>query len=194
MAANRGAEANQRAAERRAESYWLVYQAMGRDRSLSKLHRTLADLGLDMAPGTLKAYSVRYNWQQRAELTDGAHTAVALVNVPREMDERQARLGAAMQELAREKLEVIDPYRLSVRDAIHLLRVGTDIERLARGQATTRAELTVQMLTPMINEIVALFAEVNVIEDPDTRRNVWATKADAIVEVYAPRELLSKNR
>ena len=90
-----------------------------------------------------------------------------------------------MQALAREKLEVIDPYRLSVRDAIHLLRAGTDIERLARGQATTRAELSVQMLTPMINEIVALFAEVNVIEGADTRLAAWATKADAIVEVYA---------
>ena len=81
-------------------------------------------------------------------------TAVELANVPREMDERQARLGVAMQSLAREKLEVIDPYRhaLSVHDAIALMRVGTDIERLARGQATTRAELTVQMLNPVINE------------------------------------------
>ena len=82
-------------------------------------------------------------------------------------------------------MEVIDPYRLSVRDAIHLFQVGTDIERLTRGQATTRAELSVQMLNPVINELVALFAEVNVIEDPDTRLGVWATKADAIVEAYA---------
>ena len=82
-------------------------------------------------------------------------------------------------------MEVIVPYRLSVRDAIHLMGVGTDIERLARGQATTRAELSVQMLNPVINELVALFAEVNVIEDPDTRLGVWATKADAIVEAYA---------
>ena len=72
-----------------------------------------------------------------------------------------------------------------MRDAIALLRVGTDIERLARGQATTRAELTIQMLNPVINEFVALFAEVNVIEGHDTRSSVWATKADAIVETYA---------
>jgi len=32
------------------------------------------------------------------------------------------------------------------------VRVGTEIERLARGQATTRAELTVQMLNPVIDE------------------------------------------
>ena len=177
--------------QRRADSYWLVYQALGPGRSLSKLHRVLADLGLDVSVHTLKGYSVSYKWQERSELVDGANTAAELANVPREMDERQARLGAAMQELAREKLEVIDPYRLSVRDAIHLLRVGTDIERLARGQATTRAELTVQMLTPMINEIVALFAEVNVIENPATRASVWVTKADGIVEAYTPRELLS---
>ena len=90
-----------------------------------------------------------------------------------------------MQALAREKLEVIDPYHLSVREAIHLLRVGTDIERLARREATSRAELTVQMLDPLIRELVALFAEVNVIEDAATRLDVWATKADAIVETYA---------
>ena len=65
------------------------------------------------------------------------------------------------------------------------MRVGTDIERLARGQATTRAELTIQVLNPVINELVALFAEVNVIEDPDAQRTAWATKADAIVETYA---------
>ena len=72
-----------------------------------------------------------------------------------------------------------------MRDAIALLRVGTDIERLACGQATIRAELTIQMLNPVINELVALFAEVNVIEGPDAQSSVWATKADAIVETYA---------
>ena len=41
------------------------------------------------------------------------------------------------------------------------------------------------MLNPVIRELVALFAEVNVIEDAATRLNVWATKADAIVETYA---------
>jgi len=65
------------------------------------------------------------------------------------------------------------------------MRMRTDIERLARGQTTTRAELTVQVLNPVINELVALFAEVNVIEDAATRLDVWATKADAIVETYA---------
>jgi hypothetical protein len=56
----RGAEVNQQAAQTRAESYWLVYQALGPGRSLSKLHQALTDLGLDVALGTLKAYSVRY--------------------------------------------------------------------------------------------------------------------------------------
>jgi len=114
--------------------------------------------------------------------------------VPREMDERQGRLAVAMQALAREKLESIDPLHLSVRDAIHLLRVGTDIERLTRGQATTRAEFTVHILNPIINEFVALFAEVDVIEDADTRLVAWATKADAIVETYTLPEIRNKNR
>ena len=184
--ANRGAKVNQGAAQRRAESFYLVYAALGPSRSLTKLQKTLADLGLRISANTLKSYSARYNWQHRAELVDGAHSAVELATVPREMDERQGRLAVAMQALAREKLESIDPLHLSVRDAIHLLRVGTDIERLTRGQATTRAELTVQVLDPVIRELVALFAEVNIIEDPDTRTRIYAIKADAIVEAYAP--------
>ena len=48
------------------------------------------------------------------------------------------------------------------------------------------------MLDPLIRELAALFAEVNVIEDPTTRATVWADKADGILEVYAPRELISK--
>ena len=55
---NRGAEVNQQAAQPRAESYWLVYQALGPGRSLSKLHRVLADLGLDVSVNTLKGWPV----------------------------------------------------------------------------------------------------------------------------------------
>ncbi len=42
-----------------------------------------------------------------------------------------------------------------------------------------------------VGNLLVLFAEVNVIKDPGTRSHVWATKADAIVETYTPRELLS---
>ena len=79
-------------------------------------------------------------------------------------------------------------------DAVRLMRMRTDIERLVRGQTTTRAELTVQVLNPVINELVALFAEVNVIDDPDARSDVWATKADAIVETCALPEISTRNR
>jgi len=47
------------------------------------------------------------------------------------------------------------------------------------------------MLAPLIRELAALFAEVNVIEDPAPWATVWADKADGILEVYTPRELLN---
>jgi len=192
---NRGAEVNHRgAAQRRAESFYLVYAALGPSRSLTKLQKILGELGVRISANTLKGYSARYNWQHRAELVDGAHTAVELANVPVEMDDRHARLGAAMQALAFERLQTLDLADITMADAVRLIKVGVDVERLARGQATTKAELTVQMLDPLIRELAALFAEVNVIEDPAIRATVWADKADGILEVYAPRELLSKNR
>ena len=42
--------------------------------------------------------------------------------------------------------------------------------------------------------LVALFAEVNVIEDADTRLAAWATKAKAIVETYTLPAISNKNR
>ena len=42
-----------------------------------------------------------------------------------------------------------------------------------------------QMLDPLFRELVALFTEVNVIENADTRLNVWDNKSDGILEVYA---------
>ena len=69
--ANRGAKVNQGAAQRRSESFYLVYAALGPSRSLTKLQKTLADLGLKISANTLKSYSARYNWQHRAELVDG---------------------------------------------------------------------------------------------------------------------------
>ena len=85
---NKGAEVNQQAAKRRAGSYYLLYAALGRDRSLSKLQEALADLGLPVSLNTLKSYSASYDWQGRASFVDQRNTSRRQANLPVEMNER----------------------------------------------------------------------------------------------------------
>jgi hypothetical protein len=181
---NKGAESNQQAAQRRAESYYLLYAALGRERSLSKLRETLADLGLSVSLNTLKSYSANHDWQGRAEFLDQRNTSLEHANLPAEMNERHARLGIALQTVAGKRLETIDASELSVGDAPRLAKAGVDIERLATGQANERYELVASMLSPMIYDLVDLFKTVNVIDDPQARVTAWARQADAIVLAY----------
>ena len=132
---NKGAESNQQAAQRRAESYYLLYAALGRDRSLTKLRETLADLGLSVSLNTLKSYSANHDWQGRAGFLDQRNTSLEHANLPAEMNERHARLGIALQTVAGKRLETIDASELSVGDAPRLAKAGVDIARLATGQS-----------------------------------------------------------
>ena len=104
------------------------------------------------------------------------------------MSERQAAMAIAMQELAGLTLERLlerPDLQLTTSEVCRLLDVGVRIERQARNADVSKHEVIVSVVEPFVVQIVALFEEVNVIEDPDTRLGVWATKADAIVETYA---------
>jgi hypothetical protein len=93
---NPGAEANQRAANGRAEACWLVYLSLGPGRSLSRLKRTLTDLGLEISLNTLKGYSVRHGWSDRARFHDEAHAVDDGALATTDMASRQADMGTAI--------------------------------------------------------------------------------------------------
>jgi hypothetical protein len=183
---NKGSEVNKQAAKRRADSYYLVYASLGSDRSLAKLQQTLADLGLDVSLNTLKTYSATYKWQENAGYLDTRNAQVELWNLPTELNDRQARLGVAMQTLAQQGLESLDPSLLSASDAVRLLKVGVDIERLAMGAVTERWEILTNIVNPMMYDLVSIFAQVNAIEDEHERAGEWARRCDPILLTYVP--------
>jgi len=183
---NKGSEVNQKAAQQRADTYYMVYLALGRERSLSKLHETLTGLGLDVSLNTLKNYSTKHEWQRHSSISDERNTALEETNLTTMMNERHVLRGAAMQALAMRLLETLDPAQLSVRDAVSLIRVGVDVERLAMGVATARTEVFVELVGPAIQDIVATFSTVNVIEDPEARLRAFVEKADGIIQTYFP--------
>ena len=72
--------------------------------------------------------------------------------------------------------------QLSARDSVMLGDVGSKLERLARGEATTRQEITNQMISPVIYNIVTMFQQVNLLEDREERQREFALGCDSILE------------
>ena len=177
-------------AKQRSDAYFDIYMMMGPQRSIEKLHKVLADSGLRIALNTLKNYSAKHGWQVRLEEAQAqlaAQLASRDVQLIEDMNTKPAQLGAAMQSVSSSKIDAIalDPTQMTPRDAGYLGDVGAKLERLARGEATSRQELQVQVIAPVVQNIVQLFQQVNTIEDPDRRLLEFGLGADRILEQSA---------
>jgi hypothetical protein len=185
-AGNAGAQSRRDTATKRAESLMLIYHALGPTRSLERLARYITGLGLGTSLKTLKTYSANYEWQVRIRELDQAQAEsqqAEHLQLISEMNSNQARLGAALQSVSALSLRNIsvNPI-LSARDTGYLAEVGSRLERLARGEATTRQEVAVQMVAPLIQNIVVLFQDINAIPDPARRLREFGMGADRILE------------
>jgi hypothetical protein len=103
-------------------------------------------------------------------------------------NDRQARVGVAMQALAKERLDsLLERHSyISVGDVVRLMKTGVDIERLAMGQVIDRWEILTNIVNPLMFDLVSIFAQVNAIEDEHERAVEWARRADAILLTYVP--------
>jgi hypothetical protein len=114
---------------------WCCYRDMGPGRSLVKVsqrsgkHRTL-----------LERWSRRWSWVERAKAWDDEldrigreHSAAAV----RRMADDHAQLAAAMLAKVSEALRTFDPAKITAANLPGWIDVGTRIERLCRGQATS---------------------------------------------------------
>lgn len=186
-AGNPGARSNQDLATKRAEPLFLLYHAMGPTRSLERLQRYVTGLGLKTSLKTLKSYSAQYDWQTRVRELDEAQVEFQQtehIRVISEMNNNQARLGAALQTASVQGLRNIslNPTTLSARDTGYLAEVGSKLERLARGEATTRQAVAHEVLSPVVYNIVTMFQQINLIDDRDDRQREFAMGCDAILE------------
>ena len=60
--------------------------------------------------------------------------------------------------------------------------MGSRLERLARGEATTRQAVAHEMISPVIYNIVQLFQQINIYEDVEQRQREFAVGCDVILE------------
>ena len=125
----------------KARAAYADYEAMGSDRSLAKL---AAKYGKSPAyVRQLERWSQRYQWQARLKdyergLLD-ARRAKREIELE-EMDERHALYARAALYKAAQFVEAHFEKEATVAHAISLFRVAAELERLARGAATTRIE------------------------------------------------------
>ena len=122
-----------------------LYVRLGADRSLEALHETLLDdpsrIGLRQAPSrcTLETWSSNFHWQDRLldlERKAAEQDQQGQLKALREMNERHAKEGLALQQKAVERLQTLPSVELSASDAVRALIEGVRLERLARGAPT----------------------------------------------------------
>ena len=172
----------------KAEQYFAIYCQLGVARSLKAVREALADMSVSVSHATMERYSKDYEWVRRAAEFD---TAVTVRVQERQeeraadgvvlMNTRQAALGRALQGKAAQGLQTLQQDLLGAGDVAAMARDGVKIERLAMGEATSRQELAVLVINPVIQEIVALFVRVNDLADPELRKREFAVGADAII-------------
>ena len=88
-------------------------------------------------------WSSRWNWVARCAAYDAEKDRIYLIEqreAIKEMNKRQASLGAAMQGKGIDRLLDINPGELTPDQAARLAKTGVDIERPARGEATEISE------------------------------------------------------
>ena len=176
----------QSAVESRVTTWFSIYCLMGAERSLESLLETATLLGLKpVSLNTLKNWSSQYGWQDKVAKVDVQARELAvpqIIEAMTSMNLRQARLGRVMQAIGGSTIEIRDPYEISTRDAATLVDIGSKLERLASGAATSRAEITVSVWSELVREIVVLFLEINSQEDSEARKRSFALGVDSLVE------------
>ncbi len=120
-----------------------LYVKLGGERSLDALYATIRSdpsiIGMSRAPThrTIEGWSSGCHWQDRvAELEREAAVEdhEDQVRVLREMNDRHAKEGLALQQKAVERLHTLPADELTPADAVRALVEGVRLERLARGE------------------------------------------------------------
>lgn len=174
---------------RKAYAGFVAYRDMGIDRSLAKVSR---ELGKSTA--LLSRWSARDDWVSRAHAWDDEQHRIkdaAQLQAAVEMGERHARSAEVLLGKALQGLQTIEAKDIGPRDAAYMMDVSVKIERLSRGQPNERVELVGLLVTPLVQQLIAVFVECNDIEERDARATQFAERADQVVEAIVGRFLPS---
>jgi hypothetical protein len=187
--------------QEKADVLFVMYQQMGPERSLEMLARVCAKVGLrGCALNTLKRYSVMFDWQRRLlELTVRLREERETDTLQQidKMNEQHIKvnqgllsLGVAgiqyyQQEIQRKQAQGLPAnFKFNIQDIVRLVAQAQTGERLARGQATSRSEVMVEVIGTFVHEFALVFIAVNDIADPVERKREYIRRTDEMLREY----------
>lgn len=190
----------------RADAMFLVYWQMGPTRSLDKLAELCSTLGIRTSRNTLGTYSSDFDWQQRLldmQSKESERQEREVGRIVDQMNQQDASLAQGMKGLVvagikyyQDKIKKGAEIRremggsgehfleMSLNDMANLASRAQHIERLARGQVTSRTEVWVSVASTVVREFVLIFMAVNKIEDPDEREQEFLRLGDEMMKRY----------
>lgn len=192
-------------AEEKQEYFFLIYEQMGVSRTLKRLWGLCRGVGATIGLSTLEGYSAKYNWQGRILERAARHESATFEDVQTQVDRMNAEHARTFQDIGAVVTAGIAAWKKKIEDQV-AANLGatldiplTDIgrlaeiyqrgERLARGLATSKAEVIVEVLPPLVKDLFAVFLAVNVItNDPPElvrqRQSEFITRGDQVLIQY----------
>lgn len=191
-------------AEERQEYFFLIYEQMGVGRSLKRLWGLVRGVGVEITLKTLERYSAGYNWQSRILERAARHEAADFVEIQDQVEQMTQDHIRVFQDIGALVTAGIKHWKKKIDDRVAAGMGGLEMdlsdigrladlyqkgERLARGLATSKAEVIVEVLPPLVKDLFAVFLAVNVItNDPPElvrkRQAEFITRADVVMVQY----------
>lgn len=192
-------------AQERQEYFFLVYEQMGVNRSLKRLWGLVRGVGAEMSLKTLERYSSVYNWQSRILERAARHESAGFLDIQAQVEQMNLEHARTFQDIGALVAAGIKYWKKTIEDKVKAgleptLEMDLSIigklaqsyqygERLARGLATSKSQVIIEVLPPLVNDIFAIFLAVNVItNDPPElikkRESEFISRGDQILLQY----------
>jgi hypothetical protein len=179
--------------EQKSEGFFLLYFALGNERTLKKVADYCRKIGVGISLKTLELWSRRFNWQSKIAILEARRTnerQMVQKYAIEEMNKVQAQVGRAILMVAQRHAEIIrelldrDPDKplLAAADIPRFAREGATLERLARGEVTSRNEEIKAEINSLIIQVCNIFMAVNPLTDEDARKRKFAVLFNRAIE------------
>lgn len=201
--------AREAAEQERTDGLFLVYWQMGPTRSLMGLAELATSVGLKRALSTYKRWSVKYDWQRRVlerNARERTRREQDFTQAIDQMNDRDAAMAQGMkgllvaainryrrqmtegqqkrQQAAAQGVTVGPELDMDFRDMAALARTAVNIERMARGQATSRTEVWIEVATTIVQEFALIFMTVNQFATEEEREAEFIRMSDDMMTRY----------
>jgi hypothetical protein len=183
--------------KQKAEILFMVYRFLGVDRTLPKLAEVCGQMGVKCSLRTLEKYSVRFEWQKRIlelNAVEVQRREKALATQVEKMNDRHVQFAQGLLGLAAGGLNFFqqlmkDTERgktlaMSIPEVVQLYRTAQTGERLARGEATSRVEVWIQLASTVVREFALIFLAVNELPDSIERKAEFIRLSDDMMRRY----------